>query len=192
MGKKGLSRDEKLQKVQELLHESKTAMTLKELEQKCNRDKGVVANTVKDIAQELVSDNLICCEKIGLSNYYWSFPSQALVVRRSKEAALQESIASKKRRRDELVAEEDQLEAARVDDESTARTEKLQKLAALRDEEARHEATLRNLQAKRLVLCQVCICLASFFCRATIPPSLLPLSRTSRRPKWRPSGGPTR
>jgi hypothetical protein len=150
MGKKGLSRDEKLQKVQELLHESKTAMTLKELEQKCNRDKGVVANTVKDIAQELVSDNLICCEKIGLSNYYWSFPSQALVVRRTKEAALHESIASKKRRRDELVAEQDQLEAARVDDEATARSEKLQKLAALREEEARHEATLRNLQARDL------------------------------------------
>ena len=71
MGKKGLSRDEKLQKVQELLHETKTAMTLKELETKCNRDKGVVANTVKDIAAELVSDNLVCCEKIGLSNYYW-------------------------------------------------------------------------------------------------------------------------
>ena len=150
MGKKGLSRDEKLQKVQELLHESKTAMTLKELEQKCYKDKGVVANTVKDIAQELVSDNLICCEKIGLSNYYWSFPSQALVVRRTKEAALQDSIASKKRRRDELVAEQDQLEAARVDDDATARSEKLQKLAALRDEEARHEATLRNLQASFL------------------------------------------
>jgi hypothetical protein len=150
MGKKGLSRDEKLQKVQELLHESKTAMTLKELEQKCYKDKGVVANTVKDIAQELVSDNLVCCEKIGLSNYYWSFPSQALVVRRTKEAALGEAIATKKRRRDELVAEQEQLETTRVDDEETGRSEKLQKLAALRDEEAKHEATLRNLQVKMM------------------------------------------
>jgi hypothetical protein len=54
------------------------------------------------VLQELVADNLIFCEKIGLSNYYWSFPSQALVTRRTKEANFVESIKSKKRRRDDL------------------------------------------------------------------------------------------
>ena len=75
MGKKGLSRDEKLAKIQELLHESKTAYTLKvcpkalnflwfskgrknkkiqELETRAYKEKGIVANTVKDIAQVCV------------------------------------------------------------------------------------------------------------------------------------------
>lgn len=72
------------------------------METRAYKEKGIVANTVKDIAQELVADNLIFCEKIGLSNYYWSFPSQALVTRRTKEANFTESIKSKKRRREEL------------------------------------------------------------------------------------------
>jgi hypothetical protein len=49
-----------------------------------------------------VADNLVFCEKIGSSNYYWSFPSQALVTRRTKEATFNDVIEVKKRRRDEL------------------------------------------------------------------------------------------
>lgn len=37
-----------------------------------------VTNTVKDVLQSLVDDNLVNTDKIGTSNYYWSFPSSAL------------------------------------------------------------------------------------------------------------------
>lgn len=39
-----------------------------------------VAQSVKEVLDSLVSDNLVICEKIGTSNYYWSFPSTALVT----------------------------------------------------------------------------------------------------------------
>ena len=86
-----------------------------------------------DIAGELVADNLIFCEKIGLSNYYWSFPSQALVTRRNKKELVDTSINEKKRRRAELAETENQLEAERVDEDGE-RTRKLAKLAELREE----------------------------------------------------------
>jgi hypothetical protein len=143
MGKKGLSRDEKLQRLQELLHESKTAMTVKELETKAYKEKGIVAKTVAEIAGELVADNLICCEKIGISNYYWSFPSQALIVRRQKKVGLDESIKAKKRTRETLQEEEDRLDAERDDSE---RATKLQTLADLREEEADLDSKLSVLQ----------------------------------------------
>ena len=34
--------------------------------------------SVKEVLQSLVDDNLVTCEKIGTSNYFWSFPSTAV------------------------------------------------------------------------------------------------------------------
>ena len=147
MGKKGLSRDEKLQRLQELLHDTKTAMTLKELEQRCYKEKGIVANTVKDIAAELQADGLIMCEKIGSSNYYWSFPSQALLVRRQKTEVLEEEVNKLKRRRDELQDVQQALEDERVEGDDNERTTKLQKLATLREEEGAVDAEVGALSA---------------------------------------------
>lgn len=53
------------QKVQELLHECKTAMTLKELEKKASSEKGVVSNTVKEIVDELIADGLVWCAHVA-------------------------------------------------------------------------------------------------------------------------------
>ncbi|KAG5460541.1 MAG: Mnd1 family-domain-containing protein [Olpidium bornovanus] len=51
---------------------------LKELEKIGPKQKGIVAQSVKEALQSLVDDNLVTMEKIGTSNYYWSFPSTAL------------------------------------------------------------------------------------------------------------------
>lgn len=40
----------------------------------------LVAQTVKEVLDSLVADNLVICEKIGTSNYFWAFPSAALVA----------------------------------------------------------------------------------------------------------------
>ena len=42
------------------------------------KKKGIVMQSVKEVLQSLVDDNLVCFEKIGTSNYFWSFPSTAL------------------------------------------------------------------------------------------------------------------
>lgn len=34
--------------------------------------------SVKDVLQSLVDDNLVDSERIGTSNYFWSFPSKAV------------------------------------------------------------------------------------------------------------------
>ena len=50
---------------------------LKELEKIAPKEKGIVAQSVKDVVQSLVDDNLVETDKIGTSVYFWSFPSQA-------------------------------------------------------------------------------------------------------------------
>ncbi|KAF9962028.1 hypothetical protein BGZ72_000095 [Mortierella alpina] len=46
----------------------------------------IVQQSVKDVLQSLVDDGLVTVEKIGTSNYYWSFPS---AVQQSKQAKLE-------------------------------------------------------------------------------------------------------
>lgn len=48
--------------------------------------------TVKDVLQSLVDDNLVDCERVGTSNYYWSFPSKALNARKNKLEELQKQV----------------------------------------------------------------------------------------------------
>lgn len=38
---------------------------------------GLVVQTVKDVLQTLVDDDLVELEKIGATNFYWAFPSKA-------------------------------------------------------------------------------------------------------------------
>lgn len=136
-------------------------MTLKELEQRASKEKGVVANTVKDIVEELIADGLVWCvarggdavcaltcisqDKIGTSNYYWSFPSQGLIVRRKRIDTLQDSIKDKKRKRDELEETQNKLDGERTDD--NGREDKLQKLAQLKADEAAADAELALMRA---------------------------------------------
>jgi len=40
----------------------------------------VVPQSVKDVAQGLVDDGDIMLDKVGTTNYYWSFPSQTLIT----------------------------------------------------------------------------------------------------------------
>jgi hypothetical protein len=58
MGKKGLSLEEKRQKILEIYYERKEVFNLKEIE-KIGAKKGVVFQTIKDVNQSLVDDNLV-------------------------------------------------------------------------------------------------------------------------------------
>lgn len=48
--------------------------------------------TVKDVLQSLVDDNMVDCERVGTSNYYWAFPSKALHARKHKLEELQKQV----------------------------------------------------------------------------------------------------
>ncbi len=48
--------------------------------------------TVKEVLQSLVDDNMVDCERVGTSNYYWAFPSKALHARKHKLEELQKQV----------------------------------------------------------------------------------------------------
>ena len=82
--KRGLSLEEKRERVLEIFHTKKDVFLLKELEKIAYKEKGVVTQSVKDVVQSLVDDDLISSDKIGSSIYYWGFPSSALVLKKNK------------------------------------------------------------------------------------------------------------
>lgn len=68
------------------------------------KEKGIIAQSVKDVLQSLVDDRLVCAEKIGISNYYWSFPSAAAHARRQKLGKLEGDLEAGRKREAELRA----------------------------------------------------------------------------------------
>lgn len=48
--------------------------------------------SVKDVLQSLVDDNMVDCEKVGTSNYFWAFPSKALHARKRKLEELHKQV----------------------------------------------------------------------------------------------------
>ncbi|KAG2222047.1 hypothetical protein INT45_003692 [Circinella minor] len=99
--KKGLSHDEKRKRLLEYFHETGDFFQLKELE-KIGPKKGVVAQSVKEVIQSLVDDGLVTTDKIGTSNYYWSFPSNTANTKRIKFEELQNQVQSKRDKKEEL------------------------------------------------------------------------------------------
>ncbi|KAJ3026490.1 UNVERIFIED_CONTAM: Meiotic nuclear division protein 1 [Siphonaria sp. JEL0065] len=100
--KKPLSQAEKSEKLLELFHES-------DIEKAGSKEKGIVLNTVKEILDMLVSDGLVTMEKIGISNYYWSFPGAAAATKKRTLDDLESEVEQAKKRKVELQAE---IEAA--------------------------------------------------------------------------------
>lgn len=72
--RKGVSFEEKRIRLLQLFYEKKEFFTLKELEKIAAKEKGIVAQAVKDVLQTLVDDGLVRSEKIGTSVYFWIFP----------------------------------------------------------------------------------------------------------------------
>ncbi|KAF8070154.1 meiotic nuclear division protein 1 [Lyophyllum atratum] len=76
MAPRGLSAEEKRVRLLEIFHETKDFYQLKELEKLGPKMKGIVSQSVKEVLQSLVDDGLVQGDKIGSSNFFWSFPSQ--------------------------------------------------------------------------------------------------------------------
>ncbi|VDD75452.1 unnamed protein product [Mesocestoides corti] len=62
--KRGLSLEEKREKMTEFFHEKKDFFTLKELERLCPKEKGIPSMTVKDVLMSLVYDGIVDTDKI--------------------------------------------------------------------------------------------------------------------------------
>lgn len=129
--------EEKRGKMLEIFFESQDFFLLKELEKK-GPQKGVISQSVKDVVQSLLDDDLAFKDKIGTSVYFWSLPSKAGNQLRQMKRKLQEDLQAAKKRRGELETKLDETKKGR--EESAARNKLLAKLAELQ----KHNKSLKE------------------------------------------------
>ncbi|EAY19178.1 Mnd1 family protein [Trichomonas vaginalis G3] len=147
--KKGMSREEKLLAMQELMMESQDIWTLKDLERDCPKKKGITSMSVKEILQELCDNDLVSFEKIGSGNFYWCFPSEAFNRRKVLEGKLQAQITELESEISGLQAEIADLEPGREPcQERTELDEIVEKfgkeLASIQAESAKYDSLNPN------------------------------------------------
>ncbi|XP_068178374.1 meiotic nuclear division protein 1 homolog [Antennarius striatus] len=130
--KKGLSLEEKRTRMMEIFFETKDVFQLKDIEKIAPKTKGIAPMTVKDVLQSLVDDNMVDCERVGTSNYYWAFPSKALHARKRKLEELQQQNSQAKQRKESLQNAVEKAKEGRQD--TKERTSLLKELKALREE----------------------------------------------------------
>lgn len=140
MGKK-MSADDKKSTILKIFHESKRPFTLKEIE-KLAAKAGVVQNTVKDILKELTDENLVDMDKIGSTNWFWSFPSKEAVQLRNQVNALKEKKAILEAEITQLRERENEL--ARQRPETETRKRKLEELEKLKTKKVQLDAQLKE------------------------------------------------
>ncbi|TNN52663.1 Meiotic nuclear division protein 1 [Liparis tanakae] len=134
--KKGLSLEEKRTRMMEIFFETKDVFQLKDIEKIAPKTKGITPMSVKDVLQSLVDDNMVDCERVGTSNYYWAFPSKALNARKHKLEELQSQMSEATKRKKSV---EKGVEKAKKE-----RSSLLKELQALREERTQLQAELNK------------------------------------------------
>ncbi|KAI9281017.1 meiotic nuclear division protein 1 [Sporodiniella umbellata] len=139
MSRKGVSADEKRKRIQKIFHESGEFFQLKDIE-KLGAKRGVVSQSVKDVLMSLVDDGLVTMDKIGTSNYFWSYPSAAIQANQTKLDTLQKQVEQEKETKARLEAE---VEKAKESRKETEERESL--LKELEELKATHQALQTEL-----------------------------------------------
>eukprot|EP00238_Polyblepharides_amylifera_P003938 CAMPEP_0196588614 /NCGR_PEP_ID=MMETSP1081-20130531/61104_1 /TAXON_ID=36882 /ORGANISM="Pyramimonas amylifera, Strain CCMP720" /LENGTH=192 /DNA_ID=CAMNT_0041911153 /DNA_START=119 /DNA_END=694 /DNA_ORIENTATION=+ len=143
MAKRGMSLEDKRKVMLDIIRDSQSCWLLKDLE-KTGAKKGVVLQSIKDVVQSLVDDDMVNTDKVGSSHWFWAFPSEAGQKAAKKRAALEEELKSVKQRR--LDAEERKQAATDQRPDSDERTATLAGLASLEVRHAHVTAELSKYQ----------------------------------------------
>ena len=132
--KKGTSFDEKKRILLNAFQESRDVFNMKEVE-KLGEKKGLRGPVIKDVLKGLTDDSLVDSEKVGGSNYYWSFPNKEGNLKKVQLDELKQKFTKEKKRLSELQvkAKEVMDEEPEADSRAVAE-EKLQALKAKRDD----------------------------------------------------------
>ncbi|PHT52135.1 Meiotic nuclear division protein 1 -like protein [Capsicum baccatum] len=112
----------------QIFYDSQDFFLLKEHE-KSGPKKGVISQSVKDVIQSLVDDDLVFKDKIGTSVYFWSLPSCAANQLRTVYRKLATDLQTNKKRHTELVEQCNALKKGH--EESDAQEEALNELKAI-------------------------------------------------------------
>ncbi|KAG5845249.1 hypothetical protein ANANG_G00136790 [Anguilla anguilla] len=135
--KKGLSLEEKRSRMMDIFFETKDVFQLKDIE-KIAPTKGITPMSVKEVLQSLVDDNMVDCERVGTSNYYWAFPSKALHGRKRRLEELEKQLSEAKKRKATLQQAVEKAKVGRQDTEERAAL--LKELRSLREQRAQLKA----------------------------------------------------
>ncbi|PNH06256.1 Meiotic nuclear division protein 1 [Tetrabaena socialis] len=141
--KKGVSAADKRDRMLEIFHDSSDVFVIKDIE-KLSVKKGIISQAVKDVLQSLVDDDIVKCEKIGISNYYWSFPAEASVKLEAEVKKCETDLSGVKKRRLDAEAALAQHKAANPNTEDRAKS-----LAALNELKTKVAGVVRELEAYR-------------------------------------------
>lgn len=112
----------------QIFYDSQDFFLLKELE-KSGPKKGVIMQSVKDVVQSLVDDDLVFKDKIGTSVYFWSLPSCAGNQLRNIHRKLESDLQSSEKKHAELINQCNALKKGR--EESDEREAALVELKAI-------------------------------------------------------------
>ncbi|KAL3668813.1 hypothetical protein V7S43_006106 [Phytophthora oleae] len=140
MPRKGVSLQEKRERILRIYHESKEVFNLKEVE-KLGSKAGVVLQTVKDVNQGLVDDVLVDCDKIGSGNYFWSFPSK---LSQSRKRKLREFEQRRQTAQEKLAKVKKNIEEQKT--LCSESEERVQKLRRLEEQKAKVKALRTRVQ----------------------------------------------
>ncbi|XP_029987064.1 meiotic nuclear division protein 1 homolog [Sphaeramia orbicularis] len=140
--KKGLSLEEKRTRMLEIFFESKDVFQLKDIEKIAPKAKGITPMSVKEVLQSLVDDNMVDCERVGTSNYYWAFPSKAFNTRKHKLEELKKQVSEAKQRKISLQKSVENAKVGRQD--TTERSSLLKELQTLRQEKTQLQSELEK------------------------------------------------
>lgn len=140
--KKGVSAEEKRTRMLQLFYEKKEFFQLKELEKIAPKEKGIVAQSVKDVVQSLVDEGLVDTDKIGTSVYFWAFPSKAKHTRKRKVEELEEKLNEITKKLKKSKESVDEAKKGRQDSDS--RVEILQRVSELKTKKDTLSAELKK------------------------------------------------
>ncbi|XP_064392149.1 meiotic nuclear division protein 1 homolog [Halichondria panicea] len=140
--RRGLSLEEKRTRMMALFFERKDVFQLKELEKLGHKEKGINSMVVKDIVHSLIDDGLVDTDRVGISNYFWSFPSKAVNKRMQRLEDLEKQLSDLETKRSVLT---DKIAEAQVGrEESDERTQLLKQLEAGKEEKKQLAAELES------------------------------------------------
>mmetsp|Transcript_13594 Transcript_13594/g.22517 ORF Transcript_13594/g.22517 Transcript_13594/m.22517 type:complete len:216 (-) Transcript_13594:293-940(-) len=148
-GAKRMSKEEKCKAILDIYHKTKQVYTEKEILTIAAKA-GVNANTVADMNDSLVDDALVEKDKIGGSNYFWSFPAKKDRLLQLNHDQTVREIAVLQQQTATASSELADAKRGREDDGTTegeqSRPAKLARLAALSKERTALEEELESLQ----------------------------------------------
>jgi hypothetical protein len=136
---KGLSFEEKRKRMSDIFKDDPSFFHLKDIE-KLGTKKGIIFQSIKDVLDSLVNDNLVETDKIGSSNFYWALPSKIYQVKKNTLDKNHESIENIKADNEALKNKIKEAKALRK--ETDERQEKLEELEELIQKKQEYEKKL--------------------------------------------------